>query len=174
MRKLSMITGAKIIIRTVRGQVCFKPCKSVSDRYKNMPTPAELFAVYSKYLEAMWDRMIVANILGKPLLPKPTAWSSRSSKILERMRRRSGTVMMRTKGNAREAAVDFTTHRATMHASWVMVNMFMRHVLTWRNTHILVRGLETRKLQHRQTYPEMHKSHVWLHLVENSASSLMI
>lgn len=63
---------------------------------------------------------------------QPTACSSRSSKILERMRRRSGTVMMRTKGNAREASVDFTTHRATMHASWIMVNMFIRHVFTWR------------------------------------------
>lgn len=36
-----MITGAKIIIRTVRGQICFKPCKSVLDRYKNMQTSAE-------------------------------------------------------------------------------------------------------------------------------------
>lgn len=66
-----------------------------------------------------------------------TAWSSRSSKILERTRRRSGTVMMRTKGNAREATVDFTTHRATMHNSWMMVNKFIRHVFTWSGTRVV-------------------------------------
>lgn len=48
------------------------------------------------------------------------------------MTRRNGTVMMRTKGNAREAAVDLTTHRAAMQPSWMRVNMFMRHVFTCR------------------------------------------
>lgn len=116
---------------------------------------------------------------------QPTAWSSRSSKILERMRRRSGTVMMRTKGNASEASVDFTTHRATMHSSCVMVNMFMRHVFTCSDTHAW--RLTGRKTNRPSTTAHVHEDTLntlnpktvplrqgnpicfWLHLVENSA-----
>lgn len=65
-----------------------------------------------------------------------TAASSLSSKILVRMSLRRGTVMIRMKGKASEATVDFTTHRRTIHNNWMMVNMFIRHVFTcmWNKT----------------------------------------
>ncbi len=59
-----------------------------------------------------------------------TAASSLSSKILVRMSLRRGTVMIRMKGKAREATVDFTTHSRAIHNNWMMVNMFIRHVFT--------------------------------------------
>lgn len=59
-----------------------------------------------------------------------TAASSLSSKILVRMSLRRGTVMIRMKGKAREATVDFTTHSRAIHNNWMMVNIFIRHVFT--------------------------------------------
>lgn len=140
-RKLSLNTEGKIILSAVK-LIC---CVWVQ-KHANIHTM--LNALWDKYPEAMRDTMIVAKFQTSSwnASTKPTAWSSRSSKILERMRRRSGTVMMRTKGNAREAAVDFTTHSATMHASWMMVNMFIRQVFTWGSTHMVVIRLKTNKL----------------------------
>lgn len=91
-----------------------------------------MFSVYeNNYLKAAWDQVLLAKYHSwNNWAAQPTACSSRSSKILDRMSRRSGTVMMRMKGNARDAVVDFTTHSATMHPSWVRVNIFIRHVFT--------------------------------------------
>lgn len=47
----------------------------------------------------------------------PTALSSLSWKKRGSTKRRNGTVMIRTKGKARDATVDFTTQSSTMQAS---------------------------------------------------------
>lgn len=44
----------------------------------------------------------------------------------------TGMVRMRTKGNAIEACVDMTAHRAAKHTTWMQVNRCMRSVRTWR------------------------------------------
>lgn len=46
----------------------------------------------------------------------------------------TGTVRMRTKGNASEAWVDMTAHRSAKHTSWMQVNMCIRSVRTWKNS----------------------------------------
>jgi hypothetical protein len=67
----------------------------------------------------------------KKIYAQLTALNSRGLNIRCKLER-TGTMRMRKNGNAREAAVDFTTQRTAKQAPWMNVNKCIFAVFTWK------------------------------------------